>query len=94
MKSTGVVRKVDDLGRIVIPKEIRNLLGFNNQDQIEIIVRDKDIVFRKYMPNKACQITGAVSDRNVSFANDKIVLSPEAAETLLQELIIKKGKDF
>ena len=35
LKSTGIVRKIDDLGRIVIPKEIRNLLNIQNNDNIE-----------------------------------------------------------
>ena len=38
MKSTGIVRKIDDLGRIVIPKEIRNLLNIQNNDNIEIYI--------------------------------------------------------
>ena len=44
MKSTGVVRRVDDLGRIVIPKEIRNLFGLDSA--VEIIVTDEGVLLR------------------------------------------------
>ena len=40
MKKTGMVRKIDDLGRIVIPIEIRNTLGIENRDSLEIFVED------------------------------------------------------
>ena len=40
MKSTGIIRKIDDLGRIVIPKEIRRTMGIHNGDSIEIFVSD------------------------------------------------------
>lgn len=49
MKNTGIVRKVDKLGRIVIPKELRDTLGLNSDDMMEIYVNDNnDIVIRKY----------------------------------------------
>lgn len=59
MKSTGIVRKVDDLGRVVIPMELRRTLKINEQDGIEIFVQDGDrIVLKKYTPG--CVITGDV----------------------------------
>ena len=48
MKATGVVRKIDDLGRIVIPKEIRRTLKINEGDSIEIFVDDSSVVLKKY----------------------------------------------
>jgi transcriptional pleiotropic regulator of transition state genes len=48
MKSTGVVRKIDDLGRIVIPSELRKILGINLLDSLEILTDDNSIIFRKY----------------------------------------------
>ena len=48
MKATGVVRRIDDLGRIVIPKEIRNLLNIQNNDNIEIYIDNKNIILTKY----------------------------------------------
>lgn len=48
MKSTGIVRKIDELGRIVIPKEIRNILGIHSNDDLEIFIDDMKIVLTKY----------------------------------------------
>ena len=50
MKSTGVVRKVDELGRIVLPKELRTILGINVKDSIEIFTDGDKIVLQKYQP--------------------------------------------
>ncbi|NMB00313.1 MAG: AbrB/MazE/SpoVT family DNA-binding domain-containing protein [Firmicutes bacterium] len=47
MKSTGIIRKVDDLGRIVLPIELRRSLGIGEQDPLEIFVQDDKIVLRK-----------------------------------------------
>ena len=48
MKSTGVVRRIDELGRIVLPKEIRKVLKIKAGDNLEIFMNDKDIVLSKY----------------------------------------------
>ncbi len=49
MKATGVVRRVDDLGRIVIPKELRRSLGIQDGDPLEIFTDDEGgVIFRKY----------------------------------------------
>ena len=48
MKSTGVVRKIDDLGRLVIPKELRKTLKVNEGDSLEIFVDDSSIILKKY----------------------------------------------
>lgn len=50
MKSTGVVRKVDELGRIVLPKELRTILGINEKDSIEIFTDNDKIILQKYQP--------------------------------------------
>lgn len=51
MKSTGIVRKVDELGRIVLPKELRVTLNINEKDPLEIFVdEDHRIVLQKYEP--------------------------------------------
>lgn len=47
MKSTGMIRKVDELGRVVIPKEIRKTLGIEERDQIEIFVDGHSIILKK-----------------------------------------------
>lgn len=48
MKSTGIVRKVDELGRIVLPIELRRTLGIEEKDRMEIFVDGESIILRKY----------------------------------------------
>ena len=86
MKSTGIVRKVDELGRVVIPIELRRTLGINEKDALEIYVDDEKIILKKYKPSMTCQITGEISDDNLSLAGGKLVLSKEGAEIVLQEI--------
>ena len=50
MKSTGIVRKVDELGRIVLPIGLRRTLGIEEKDRIEIFVDGASIVLKKYQP--------------------------------------------
>lgn len=50
MKSTGIVRKVDELGRIVLPVELRRTLGIAEKDPLEIFVEGDTIVLHKYQP--------------------------------------------
>jgi len=57
--STGIVRRLDDLGRIVIPKETRLLLGLRNHDPLEILLGENQLVLQKHMPG--CILCGATS---------------------------------
>lgn len=50
MKSTGIVRCVDELGRIVVPKEMRQKMGISNGDPVEIYVEGEKIILEKYRP--------------------------------------------
>ena len=50
MKSTGVVRKLDELGRIVIPIELRRTMDIGLRDTLEIFVEDDSIILKKYHP--------------------------------------------
>ena len=50
MKSTGIVRKVDELGRIVLPIEMRRTLGVDNRDPIEMFIEAGAVILRKYAP--------------------------------------------
>ena len=50
MKMTGIIRRIDDLGRIVIPKELRKSLRIKNGDSLEIFVDQEDIILKKYSP--------------------------------------------
>ena len=84
MKATGIVRRVDDLGRIVIPKEIRRTLKIREGDPLEIYTeKDGGVIFRKYSPmgdlqdfaSQMCEAIGAntghvaaVSDRDAIIA--------------------------
>ncbi|MRX56587.1 AbrB/MazE/SpoVT family DNA-binding domain-containing protein [Bacillus idriensis] len=86
MKSTGVVRKVDELGRIVIPIELRRVLEIEIKDAIEIFVDDDKIILQKYMAHNACAITGEITNENRTYGDGKFVLSPKGAEILLREL--------
>ena len=84
MKATGIVRRIDDLGRIVIPKEIRRTLRIREGDPLEIYTeKDGGVIFRKYSPmgdlqdfaSQICEAIGsntgriaAVSDRDAIIA--------------------------
>lgn len=56
----GVVRKIDPLGRLVIPKEIRDRIGFSTGDPVQISVKDKKVIIEKY--SEACIICGKEKD--------------------------------
>ena len=52
MKATGIIRRVDDLGRVVIPKDIRRTIGIHEGEPLEIFIEGEDTVcFRKYKTN-------------------------------------------
>lgn len=63
MKSTGIVRKVDELGRVVLPIELRRTLGIDEKDALEIYVDQEKIILKKYEP--ACVFCGNASDVQV-----------------------------
>ncbi|WP_203362050.1 AbrB/MazE/SpoVT family DNA-binding domain-containing protein [Bacillus sp. REN10] len=86
MKSTGIVRKVDQLGRIVVPKELRKNLSIDIKDAMEIFVDEDKIILRKYKAEQACIITGEVTSENISLFDGKIHLSPNGVELLKKEL--------
>ena len=52
MKATGIIRRVDDLGRVVIPKEIRRSIGIREGDPLEIFLHEDGDCFKKYTTNK------------------------------------------
>ncbi|MBF8983665.1 AbrB/MazE/SpoVT family DNA-binding domain-containing protein [Lutibacter sp. B2] len=63
MKATGIVRKVDELGRVVIPIELRRTLGIKEKDALEIYVTSDQIILKKYEP--ACIFCGQAKDITV-----------------------------
>lgn len=63
MKSTGIIRNIDELGRLVVPKELRNKLGIGKNDPVEIYVEGEKIIIMKYHPVcHFCGGTGQLSD--------------------------------
>ena len=82
MKATGIVRRVDDLGRVVIPKEIRRTLRIREGDPLEIYTeKDGGVIFRKYSPmgdlqDFATQICDAIGHPANRFLYDRQTLGP------------------
>ncbi|MBR1659372.1 MAG: AbrB/MazE/SpoVT family DNA-binding domain-containing protein [Oscillospiraceae bacterium] len=84
MKATGIVRRIDDLGRIVIPKEIRRVLRIREGDPLEIFTeKDGEVIFKKYSPmgelgsfaaqiceslHKTAGVTAVICDRDAVIA--------------------------
>ena len=60
MKSTGIIRKVDELGRIVLPIELRRMLDISERDHLEIYTEGQTIVLKKYQPS--CLFCGGEGD--------------------------------
>ena len=71
MKSTGIIRKVDELGRVVIPIEIRNKFDIAEKDPIEIYVDGSSIILKKHEPN--CIFCG--NTKNLTTYKDKLICS-------------------
>ena len=84
MKATGIVRRIDDLGRVVIPKEIRRTMRIREGDPLEIYTdRDGEVIFKKYSPigelsqfaaqyaetlHKTCGLSVIICDRDAVIA--------------------------
>lgn len=62
MKSTGIVRKLDDLGRVVLPVELRRTMNINVKDAIEIFTEGDMVILKKYNP--CCFLCGEGRDLN------------------------------
>ncbi len=50
MKSTGIIRRIDNLGRLVVPKELRKVMGLKEKDPMEFFVDGNQIILEKYAP--------------------------------------------
>ena len=84
MKATGIVRRIDDLGRVVIPKEIRRTMRIREGDPLEIYTdREGEVIFKKYSPigelaafasqyaetlHKTCSLSVVICDRDAVIA--------------------------
>ena len=89
MKATGIVRRIDELGRVVIPKEIRRTQRIRRGDPLEIFTTgDGEVIFKKYSPigemstvaaqytevlNKSFALTAFVADRSISQPLEKLM---------------------
>lgn len=62
MKATGIIRRIDDLGRVVIPKEIRRNCNIREGEPLEIFLEDDGIVFKKYLPNCRDDLVAALQN--------------------------------
>lgn len=76
MKATGIIRRIDDLGRVVIPKEIRKNLRIKEGDNLEIFVVNEDIILKKYsMMNKISDLAGELTDAIYTFMKHSIFIT-------------------
>ncbi len=102
MKATGIVRRIDDLGRVVIPKEIRRTMRIREGDPLEIFTdREGEVIFKKYSPigeltefagqyaetlYKTCSLSVIISDRDAVIACAGVPKKEYAEKALSREL--------
>ena len=100
MKATGIVRRVDDLGRIVIPKEIRRTLRIREGDPLEIYTeKDGGVIFRKYSPMgdlqdfaaQMCDAIGTSTGRIAAVSDRDAIIALSGAPK--RELLDKPNSD-
>lgn len=83
-KATGIVRKLDELGRIVIPKELRIQFDIKEKDSVEIFVNDSSIILKKHEKN--CLFCG--STKKLTNFKDKLICH-KCMEGITKKFIIK-----
>ena len=102
MKATGIVRRIDDLGRVVIPKEIRRTMRIREGDPLEIFTdRDGEVIFKKYSPigeltafaaqyaetlHKTCDLSVVICDRDSVVAMAGVPKKEYAEKRLSDEM--------
>ena len=102
MKATGIVRRIDDLGRVVIPKEIRRTMRIREGDPLEIFTdRDGEVIFKKYSPigeltafaaqyaetlHKTCDLSVVICDRDSVVASAGVPKKEYTDKTLSDEI--------
>ena len=85
MKATGIVRKVDELGRLVLPIELRRTMGIDIKDPVEVFVDGDRIVLQKYQPG--CVICGSCDKaRTIRTIKGKVICD-DCAEVIAQDLL-------
>lgn len=85
MKRTGVVRRIDHLGRIALPVELRRAFNIQERGPLEISMEEDCLSLRRPKARNACMITGIISKENRTYGQG-LILSPEGANLLLNEL--------
>ena len=98
MKATGIVRRIDDLGRVVVPKEIRRTLRIREGDPLEIFTdKEGEIILKKYSPmgdlvnivKELCQAAAKTSKRTVAICDrDSIITAHGALGKQINDLAI------
>ena len=99
MKATGIVRRIDDLGRVVIPKEIRRTLRIREGDPLEIYTeRDGEVIFKKYSPmgdltELASQICESISKNtgHIAVISDRDSIIAVSGASSLSEALVFVG---
>lgn len=86
MKATGIIRHVDPLGRVVIPKELRDVMDIPEKTPLEIYTDKECIILKKYSAANTCMLTNEITENPLILGEGKIVLSPEGVELLLNEI--------
>lgn len=97
MKATGIVRRIDDLGRVVIPKEIRRVLRIREGDPLEIYTsKDGEVILKKYSPiNELSQFAGEYAETASSVLGSTVLVSDTdqiiaVSGTMKKDLLDKK----
>ena len=80
MKSTGIVRRVDDLGRVIIPKEVRRHLRIGEGDPLEISVDGESVIFTKY--DTTTGIKSAIESAKRVVSNDADISTEKSAAVI------------
>lgn len=83
MKSTGIIRRIDDLGRVVIPKEIRRNLRIRVGDPMELFTESDAICFKKYDVTGDVQLVLSNTEEYIKLETD---LSPKVVNALLNKI--------
>lgn len=89
MKATGIVRKVDDLGRVVLPIELRRVLGINTKDSLEIFVDGNKVVLKKY--ERGCKFCGQNDPRKL-IDYKEVAICADCAGDLIQAVNTINGR--
>ena len=92
MKSTGIIRRIDDLGRIIIPKEIRRTLNLREGDPLEIFVEGEMLCLQKYYA--AAGYKDRIKSLIANLSDDSYMDNSEAIKAKLNEVLeLLGGKD-